>query len=530
MAEDDVVTVEFQSRDEATAVANQYEEFVADSDDRRQATLRLSGDAPQDVLDRVTVEAADSRKAEAEKYGQMDLTDREKSRIDFTETSVPEARAAKAVAFGKGVSNWTDYFDETLTVDENRGVFESASGDEAGYGRSDMSEAEIDAKLSSGIRQFREQVNQAKRPALKGDEGAREFLADEAGSTTAAFEVGVTTREVGGGEFTVTDATGPDADKVKEINEERSKRALAIDNRRNATITTDPVEWADNPDRYDFPGVDNIQPEELHSQRSERSREMDENRTAERAPSVEAWARNPDEYDLPGVDTPLGGGADEVLEAEFDPDVLSREELRQREDAFFDEMERDAGLARAQARDIPLAPDEASGTGASNPYVDERKSREFGTVVQTRNPVPGEPNTVWPGDGPAEDEARLQTLAAENDPRSQDSDPGDVLSVDDTGQAALGGGTVDEESQAEFDLAPDVRDSQGQDTRMDVETGSLLADDRSDPSRGAGGGGMDTGDQATLGVDPDQAGLGDLGGDDEGDEYDPVSLGDGGGI
>lgn len=44
--------------------------------------------------------------------------------------------------------------------------------------------------------------------------------------------------------------------KVRERNQERSARARKLDNSFRAEITTDVETWSENPDEYDFPGVD----------------------------------------------------------------------------------------------------------------------------------------------------------------------------------------------------------------------------------------------------------------------------------
>jgi len=41
-----------------------------------------------------------------------------------------------------------------------------------------------------------------------------------------------------------------------------------------------------------------------HEDRSEVAQRVDENRKAPRAPSPDVWADNPDQFDWPGVDTP----------------------------------------------------------------------------------------------------------------------------------------------------------------------------------------------------------------------------------
>lgn len=44
--------------------------------------------------------------------------------------------------------------------------------------------------------------------------------------------------------------------EVAEVHSERSRRSREMDERRRATLTTDPDEWESEPGRFDFPGVD----------------------------------------------------------------------------------------------------------------------------------------------------------------------------------------------------------------------------------------------------------------------------------
>jgi len=41
-----------------------------------------------------------------------------------------------------------------------------------------------------------------------------------------------------------------------DIHQARPRIEQRSDNRRDAELTTDPLQWASNPDEYDFPGVD----------------------------------------------------------------------------------------------------------------------------------------------------------------------------------------------------------------------------------------------------------------------------------
>lgn len=47
-----------------------------------------------------------------------------------------------------------------------------------------------------------------------------------------------------------------DKRELREIHESRSERAQAADESQLATVTTDPTKWREDPDDFDFPGVD----------------------------------------------------------------------------------------------------------------------------------------------------------------------------------------------------------------------------------------------------------------------------------
>jgi len=57
--------------------------------------------------------------------------------------------------------------------------------------------------------------------------------------------------------FTV-EVTGPRRRTVEKIHQSRSERAQDVDEQQNAPITTNEEKWLENPDRFDYPGVDTI--------------------------------------------------------------------------------------------------------------------------------------------------------------------------------------------------------------------------------------------------------------------------------
>ncbi|MFP4218490.1 MAG: hypothetical protein ACLFR6_06595, partial [Salinarchaeum sp.] len=71
-------SVKFGQRQVANEVRSRLGDFLADSDDRRTNTVDLDDSVPESFVQRVREEAADSRQAEAQKAGQVSLTDRER--------------------------------------------------------------------------------------------------------------------------------------------------------------------------------------------------------------------------------------------------------------------------------------------------------------------------------------------------------------------------------------------------------------------------------------------------------------------
>jgi len=292
----------FDGRDAAKPIRNDptIKPFLAESDDARTGTVTLKDNTPERVVDEVTGEAAESREKEAEKYGQVPLSDRERDAIDFTETSVPAARAVKGIATGKGVDDFLAYFDETLTVDENREVFDNARK-EGGGARNEGRETGTNAQRLAQANQRRkaEQGGRVRNYALvEQDTSAQQELQSQDGGVGDTFDIG----------FSQTDGrlegSGEDFGRLTERHENRSERAQSVDEQRSAKVTRNPIQWTNNPDKYDFPGIDTIEPQDLHEQRSEAAQTLDEQQIAPTAETKQQWAQNPGRYDWPGVDRP----------------------------------------------------------------------------------------------------------------------------------------------------------------------------------------------------------------------------------
>jgi hypothetical protein len=172
-----VTTVEFGRKDAADAVREEYPDALCPDDDRRLKTVRFSSDAPEHVVEEA-LRRADQSRADAESGpGQLDLTDHEKERIDFSvgHASVPHARSVKAIARSEGVDDWLAYYDPTLRVDEHREVMEQATRDESGR----RMDAETSATARAGRAAARtegEQCDHARDHCEHGDSDACAFL------------------------------------------------------------------------------------------------------------------------------------------------------------------------------------------------------------------------------------------------------------------------------------------------------------------------------------------------------------------
>ncbi|OYR59850.1 hypothetical protein DJ83_11190 [Halorubrum ezzemoulense] len=161
---------------------------LAPTDDRRSSVVELAEDAPAPARQLVEGTAADMRQELDAGAGQEPLTEHERSRIDFGETTIPEARTAKATILEEGVEDWTTVWSEDLNP--NNEAREAARREQqAGTvvgDRLDNDEGPDDRTTS--IQETRSEAEQqALRYAREGDEDAREYLL-EAGWTESEIE------------------------------------------------------------------------------------------------------------------------------------------------------------------------------------------------------------------------------------------------------------------------------------------------------------------------------------------------------
>lgn len=114
--------LECGSKAAADMIRLQFADIVReDDDDRRTKVVTVADPLPPGVetdLHRIIINSYRDDTA-----GQASLTEFERSRIDFTEVTVPHARACKALAVAAGVDDWLAYYDESLSVDEHRELY-----------------------------------------------------------------------------------------------------------------------------------------------------------------------------------------------------------------------------------------------------------------------------------------------------------------------------------------------------------------------------------------------------------------------
>lgn len=304
-----VYKIEFDGREAArpTRKDQRLKPFLAPGDDARTGTVVLKDNAPQRLVDKVAGEAAETREKEAEKFGQVPLSENERNQIDFQKTSVPAARAAKGIATGKGVDDFISYFDEELTVDEHREVFESAKKEGGGKRDTGREKGKNAQRLAEANKRRKEQAGDRLKDyaLLQQDDEAQNELRSRGGNDLLDIGFSRNNERLKG--------KGDDFRRLRERHEQRSERAQSVDERRSAKKTRDPVKWVNNPGEFDFPGIDTVQPEKLHEQRPEMAQRVDERENAPIADSKEQWAQNPGNFDWPGVDDPSNQEDDDSM-------------------------------------------------------------------------------------------------------------------------------------------------------------------------------------------------------------------------
>lgn len=347
--------IEFGQRDVANSVRERLDGFRADSDDRRSTTVELKDAVPEEMIQRVREEAADSRQAEADKGGQVELSDRERKQIDFSRegVNVPFARSVKGIADNEGVTDWLQFADLELSVDENRRVLKDASREERGRsGLGKSQEKRNIARAADNKQKRRQQAEGAKQPALEGDSNAAGFLREEQQFSGDLFDISL--RSDGS-------PSGRDYERLEKAHESRPERAKRVDERRAAEVTRDPLKWAQNKSEYDYPGIDTVEPAELHAERSRKARRVDEEEQAPIADSRQQWALNSDQYDWPGVDTKQRPSMEDIKDKAQETMFARHDVLVEANQGGNEAMQESAVFGRAQSADVSLTPEEVMG-------------------------------------------------------------------------------------------------------------------------------------------------------------------------
>ena len=364
--------IEFGQRDVANSVRERLDGFRADSDDRRSKTVELKDAVPDEMVQRVREEAADSRQAEAEQGGQVELSDRERKQIDFSRegVNVPFARSVKGIADNEGVTDWLQFADLELSVDENRRVLKDASREERGRsGLGKSQEKRNIARAADNKQKRRQQAEGAKQPALEGDTNAAEFLREEQQFSGDLFDINL--RSDGS-------PTGRDYERLEKAHESRPERAQRVDERRSAEVTRDPLKWAQNKSKFDYPGIDTVEPAELHAERSRKARRVDEEEQAPIADSRQQWALNSDQYDWPGVDTKQRPSMDDIKDKAQETMFARNDVLVEANQGGNEGMQESAVFGRAQSADVSLTPEEVMGDAMTDSIETTRTDPDAG--------------------------------------------------------------------------------------------------------------------------------------------------------
>lgn len=312
-------TVEFGSRAAANRARDKpaVKRNLAPGDDRRSTTVKLKSGTPRRVIDRVQQEAFTTTRQDRSSAGMAELGEAERKSIKRQHPTFNwrqhgfQAMRAKAALQRKGVTEWLDFWEPGESPQDALGDLQRSkklsaqTGAKIGVEQRRTDEEELEG-LGRRQRQTEEfaamHVKSAREPAiLEQDPEAVSFLREQESFDVDPFDL----QFVSNPEDLTVEPVGQTAELVRERNQQRSKRAREQDKRLHAPITRDPVEWAENPDRFDFPGVDTIDPEAVQATRSKRSKRADSSKAANVAESVVEWAKDPSATDLPGVDTPL---------------------------------------------------------------------------------------------------------------------------------------------------------------------------------------------------------------------------------
>ncbi|WP_225334901.1 hypothetical protein [Halomicrobium urmianum] len=174
--------IEFGSKAAADAARDEYEEYLCSDDDRRLKPVAFADQGtPEHVIEDARRQAADSKTDSGESAGSAALTDAEREEIDFTETDVMTARAAKAAYLDEGVSDWLTYWSEDLTTTgEAREAAKRAKKDEQDT-RMDAGPTGEERGQQYQQQAIAQECDHIRGHCENGDTGACEFLQERCG-------------------------------------------------------------------------------------------------------------------------------------------------------------------------------------------------------------------------------------------------------------------------------------------------------------------------------------------------------------
>ena len=188
-----VAQIEFGSRQDA----NMARELIGDAttgrfDGRYKTVEMVADDVDKRTLNKVRGIAADGRRMEADRAGQVELEDWEKKDLQRRSGTYNEfkARSVKAIFVKEGVDDWTQYYDARLSVDEHREIAKRAKRDERGrrMDQMDREEVQIQKEARAADRTETEEVRHMRRGAAMGHQEAIDALVTEAGWDRAEAE------------------------------------------------------------------------------------------------------------------------------------------------------------------------------------------------------------------------------------------------------------------------------------------------------------------------------------------------------
>lgn len=253
-----MVRVEYPTRTAAQTARSQYARYLGSGDDKRSRVVVFRTGTPKRVLDRASSEAfAATPKRSRGQSGMTQLAPGERKTLARTtgfdwQQHGFEAMHAKQTLLAHGVTEWQDHYEPgegTIGALQNLRASKQMSaqtGAPVGVGGDYEHQADVGHRASRVDRELNRQVEGAKTPGLVGgDPDALAYLRQEA-TMGDVFDIS----------FGDTGPMGRDYERLRDRHADRSTRAQHVDESLRAPVTLDPVVWASDPSRWDYPGID----------------------------------------------------------------------------------------------------------------------------------------------------------------------------------------------------------------------------------------------------------------------------------